>query len=190
MKTLLLKLLQFFKSKKLKPERGKGLILLNEMPEVFNAEKLLKDANYNIKIVAPPLQLRKGCDLAVEIDIVERTGIERILLENKLQPIDIIPLQESSLEPLEIVKVVDFGDLVMVRASNMKMTIEKRTGIIRNISGGGCPDVPYLHQELVDKKIDEVLRPKELGFTLCALMLDRAFDECLRIYQENNKENR
>jgi hypothetical protein len=67
----------------------------------------------------------------------------------------------------------------MVKAGNMKMTYEKSSGVIVNVSGGGCPDIPYLHAELIDKRIEEAQRPKDLGFTLCAVNLDRAFDECI-----------
>jgi len=61
----------------------------------------------------------------------------------------------------------------------MKLTYEKNSGIIVNISGGGYPDIPYLHAELIENLIDKAPRPKDIGFTLCALNLDRALDECL-----------
>jgi hypothetical protein len=70
----------------------------------------------------------------------------------------------------------------------MKITYEKASGVIVNVSGGGCPDIPYLHAELIDKRLDEAPRPKDLGFTLCALNLDRAFDECLTLYLKGNKK--
>ena len=69
----------------------------------------------------------------------------------------------------------------MVKAGNMKITYEKSSGIIVNVSGGGCPDIPYLHAELIDKRLGEAPRPKDLGFTLCALMLDRALEESLAL---------
>ena len=64
----------------------------------------------------------------------------------------------------------------------MKLTFDTATGVILNISGGGCPDIPFLHISMLDKKIAEVTRPREKGFTLCALMLDRAFVEALNIW--------
>ena len=65
----------------------------------------------------------------------------------------------------------------------MKLTFDKNTGIILNTSGGGCPDIPYLHSQLIDKKLTDTPRPKETGFTLCALMMDRAFLECLDLWK-------
>jgi len=108
-------------------------------------------------------------------------GVENLLKDEKISFVEIRAV-EGSTELLDIVKIVDFGSAVMVKAGNMKMTIDKYSGVILNTSGGGCPDIPYLNLQLVGKKIDEVKRPKELGLTLCALMLDRAYEECLKIF--------
>ena len=63
----------------------------------------------------------------------------------------------------EIVKVTDFGKWLMVKAGNMKLSFEKSTGTIVNVSGGGCPDIPYLHAEMVKKPlpddIDDLTNP-------------------------------
>ena len=173
-------------SKKKKEDRfeGGGLVLFWEVPDAMIAEKVLKKAGYVVKLVAPPPELRKGCDLAVEINLVEQMGIERLLKEKNTEYVSIAPLHLQSSELLEIVKVTDFGDWVMVKAGNMKVTFDRNTGIILNVSGGGCPDIPYLHAQLIDKKLTEAPRPKEIGFTLCAMMLDRAFVECLELWSE------
>jgi hypothetical protein len=158
---------------------GGGLVLFQEVPQALLAEKVLKSGGYAAKLVAPPPELRKGCDLAVEINLVERPGIERLLKERDVAYVSIGPIRPGTAPLLEVVKVTDFGDWVMVRAGNMKITYEKMSGIIVNVSGGGCPDIPYLHAELTDKRVDEAPRPKDIGFTLCALNLERALDECL-----------
>ncbi|MEA1936132.1 MAG: hypothetical protein U9M96_04855, partial [Thermodesulfobacteriota bacterium] len=36
----------------------------------------------------------------------------------------------------------------------------------------------------INKKLTDAPRPKEIGFTLCALMMDRAFVECLDLWKE------
>lgn len=95
------------------------------------------------------------------------------------------PLGEGSGEMLDVVKTVDFGQWTMVKAGNMKLTFEKSSGTIVNSSGGGCPDIPYLHVEMIGKKLSDAPKPKDIGFTLCATMLDRALAECLVIWQEN-----
>jgi hypothetical protein len=166
------------KKEKVKFEGG-GLVLFDEVQQAMIAERALKSAGYIVKLVAPPPELRRGCDLAVEINLVEQPGIERVLIEKDVAHISIDPIRIKTAPLLDVVKVTDFGDWIMVKAGNMKMTYEKSSGVIVNVSGGGCPDIPYLHAELIDKRIEEAPRPKDLGFTLCAVNLDRAFDECL-----------
>jgi len=160
-----------------------GLVLFMDVKDAMNAENVLKKAGYVVKLVAPPPQLRKGCDLALEINLVEKPGIERVLEQRNVAYVSIIPLKIGTSELLEIVKVTDFGAWVMVKAGNMKLTFDKESGVIVNTSGGGCPDIPYLHAELIGKPLTEVPRPRDIGFTLCALMLDRALEECLSLWQ-------
>ena len=54
---------------------GGGLVLFQSVEEAIAAEKVLRANNYDVKLVAPQPQLRKGCDLAVEINIVEKAGV-------------------------------------------------------------------------------------------------------------------
>ena len=171
----------FLKRRK-KSFEGGGLVLFTDVPDAVKAEKVLKQAGYPVKLVAPPPELRKGCDLAVEINLVEQPGIERELRERDAPYVSVIPLKVGTSGLLEIVKAIDFGQWVMVKAGNMKLTFDKESGIIVNTSGGGCPDIPYLHAELINKMLSEAPRPKDIGFTLCALMLDRALEECRAIW--------
>jgi hypothetical protein len=158
---------------------GGGLVLFDEVQHAMITEKVLKSAGYVVKLVAPPPELRKGCDLAVAINLVERPGIERVLKEKNRAYISIEPIKLKTAPLLDVVKVTDFGNWIMVKAGNMKITYEKSSNLIVNVSGGGCPDIPYLHAELLDKRLGEAPRPKDLGFTLCALNLERAMEECL-----------
>jgi hypothetical protein len=165
---------------------GGGLVLFSSVEEAIAAEKILKTGEYETKLVAPPPELRKGCDLALEINLVEKTGVERMLHEKKQPFLEILPLKSGS-ELLQIVQVTDFGDAVMVKAGNMKLTFDRKSGIILNVSGGGCPDIPYLHAEMLEKKLVEAPRPRDRGYTLCSLMLDRAYLESLDIWSNGHK---
>jgi len=175
-----------FGKKEAVTEGGKGLMLLREVPDAMRAEKVLRKAGFSARLVAPPLQFREGCDLAVETDIVEQVAIKRVLAQGSIPIVRMLPLGTDSIEPVSIVSVVDYGNAAMVRAGNMKMAFDKRTGDILNISGGGCPDVPYLYAQFVGRNLEEVSPPRDIGYTLCALMLDRAFEECLRLYREKS----
>jgi hypothetical protein len=161
---------------------GGGLVLFMDVHDAMHAEKVLKAADYAIKLVAPPPELRRGCDLALEINLVEQPGIERLLKEKEAGHVSVLPLKIGASGLLEVVKVTDFGDWFMVKSANMKLSFEKKSGIIVNTSGGGCPDIPYLHAEMIGKRLDQAPRPRDLGFTLCALMLDRALEECLSLW--------
>jgi len=68
----------------------------------------------------------------------------------------------------------------MIRAANMKLTIDKETKHIVNVSGGGCPDVPYLAQEMVGKTILDAPEPRKIGHTLCGYALQLAYEEMTR----------
>jgi len=172
----------FFKGKTNTAFLGGGLIIFNNVEAALKAENLLKKQGYERKLVAPPPQLRRGCDLALEINLTEKPAIERLLLKNEAHFVEVLPLQGAG-KLLNIVKTTDFGNAVMVKAANMKLTFDKKSGVILNISGGGCPDIPYLHISMVNKKLTEVASPKEKGHTLCALMLDVAYREALRLWQ-------
>jgi hypothetical protein len=174
--------------KRRKPSfEGGGLVLFMDVQDAMRAERVLKKADYAVRLVAPPPQLRKGCDLAVEINLVEQPAIERLLRERDAPYVSVVPLNVSTSALLEIVKVTDFGEWTMVTAANMKLAFDKRSGIIVNTSGGGCPDIPHLHAEMIGKKLTEAPRPKDVGFTLCALMLDRALEESLNLWQGGNQ---
>ena len=173
----------FLRRKKKASFEGGGLVLFMDVQEAMKAERVVKEADYAVKLVAPPPELRKGCDLALEMNLVEQLGLERLFKEKDIEYVDITPLKLETSELLDIVKVTDFGDWVMVKAGNMKLTFDKNDGMIVNTSGGGCPDIPHLHAEMVGKKLAEAPRPRDIGFTLCALMLDRALEECIDIWQ-------
>jgi hypothetical protein len=84
------------------------------------------------------------------------------------------------LQPVDLFQIKDFGQYLMVRAANMKLTVEKKGLTIVNISGGGCPDVPYLAQEMIGKSITQAPSPRKIGHTLCGYALQLAFDETRR----------
>jgi len=171
-----------FKRKKRLSAGGDGLVLFADVQEALKAEKVLRKTEHWVNLVAPPPELRKGCDLAVEIHLTEQPGIERAFAEKDVAYLEIVPLREGCSELLDIVQLTDFGDWVMVKAGNMKLTFEKGSGVIVNTSGGGCPDIPLMHAELLGKTVLDAPKPKDIGFTLCALMLHRALEESIALH--------
>lgn len=176
----------FKKEDRGKEKDEKGLIILKDVREAMKAEEILKTAGYDVRVVAPPPQVRVGCDLSIEISLIDRLGAERSLNKYNIQPVDVISLSNTSLKPLDILKEIDFGDYLMVKAGHMKLTFNKRNGEIVNISGGGCPDIPYLALSMVGKNLEKATRPRGLGFTLCAYMLDKAYEKALETFKEES----
>ncbi len=176
----------FFKSGKKNGFEGGGLVLFESVEEAMSGERALKAEGVENRLVAPPPELRRGCDLALEINLVEKPAVERLLRSRKVHFVDILPMKGGT-ELLQVVQVTDFGEAVMVKAGNMKLTFDKTTGVVLNISGGGCPDIPYLHAEMLAKPLDRTPRPKEMGHTLCSLMLDRAYVQSLEIWKNGGR---
>ncbi len=154
-----------------------GLFLFDGVPDAIAAEKTLVAEGYRVKLVAPPHHLRAGCDLAVALPRVEHVGARRVLDRERIHTTGWVDDAEGGCSVTDVVTAEDFGDWIMVRAGNMKITVDKRSRRIVNTSGGGCPDIPYLNLELVGLSLDEAPRPRDVGHTLCGLMLDRAFLE-------------
>jgi len=76
--------MSFLRIKRDRKEKHNGLILFEKVEDAVKAEKLLKRYGYNIKLVAPPPDLRKGCDLSIAFNIVEMLGIENLLRDETL----------------------------------------------------------------------------------------------------------
>ncbi|MFO7559371.1 MAG: DUF3343 domain-containing protein [Desulfobacterales bacterium] len=177
----------FFKNKKPKQDQKKrgasadlGILVFENTSEVIHAEKVLKKAEWSVRVMGPPPEIQTGCDLVIEFPLIEELNILRELDNAQVSPLQVVPVTAPLLEPVNLFQTKDFGDYLMVRAANMKITIAKSDLTIVNISGGGCPDVPYLAREMVGKPLRKAPRPRDLGHTLCGYALELAYEELLR----------
>ncbi len=160
---------------------SRGLLLFEHTSDVIRAENCLKKAGFEVKVKGPPPEIRTGCDLAIEFPIILQMRVVQVLAEQRITPLQVVSLKDVLIEPVSLYHVKDFGEYVMVRAANMKITLRKTDRRIVNISGGGCPDVPYLADQLVGKSLDEAPEPRTIGQTLCGYALQLAYEELLRI---------
>lgn len=156
---------------------GRGLLVFANTTEVIRAEQVLKQAGWSVQVKGPPPELQTGCDLVIDFPLVEELAIRRALAAAKLEPLQVVPVTSPLLQPVDIFQIKDFGDFLMVRAANMKITVAKATREIVNVSGGGCPDVPYLAQALVGQNLETAPEPLALGHTLCGYALQLAMDK-------------
>ncbi len=164
------------KEDKTSGENYRGILIFESTTQVIQAERLLKEKGYKVEVVGPPPEVRQGCDLALRIPVVESVRIINILKEAGIPPLKFVSYNlNEELKGVSIFQVKDFGEYIMVRAANMKITVNKKSGEIVNVSGGGCPDVPYLAKEFIGKNIKTSPEPNELGSTLCGYALNLAF---------------
>ena len=160
---------------------NRGLLIFSNPGTVVQAEEMLKEYDYDVKVVSPPEKYRTGCDLSVEFPLVEEPGITRILKKYGLDPTAVLPISSKGMEPLKLCTTKDFGRYLMVRTANLKITVDKETDRVVNVSGGGCPDVPYLAYETVGKLLSETPEPLLIGYSLGAYTMSTARKELLRI---------
>lgn len=161
----------------------KGLLVFHNTAEVIRAERVLTRAGFAVKVMGPPPDLRGGCDMVLEFPLLFALPVRAALEAEHLEPLQTVPLRDLLLEPVSLFQAVRYGDYLMVRAANLKMTVDMTSPQHRivNVSGGGCPDVPYLASLLVGRGLDEADEPRVHGRTLCSYALQKAFEETRRL---------
>ena len=176
-------LLSFFKKEKKQPpvsSRDRGILVFENTSEVIRSENILQKGGWQIRVMGPPPEIRTGCDLVIEFPLVSGLEITRALSAGGIEPLKIVPVSDGMLEPVSIFFSRDYGDFLMIQAANMKITVDKQDLKVVNISGGGCPDVPYLAAQMVGRRLDESPEPRSIGHTLCGYALQLAFEEMSR----------
>ncbi len=159
---------------------SRGVMAFSHTAEVIRAEAALKAAGFEVRVMGPPPDMRTGCDMVVEFELMREPAARRALGAVNIVPLAVAPVRAGMLEPVSLFQSVDFGQWLMVRAANMKVTVDKETRVIVNISGGGCPDVPALAELMVGRTLDDAPAPLERGQTLCSYALELAFREAQR----------
>lgn len=160
----------------------RGLLVFSHTGEVIKAEGLLRQAGLAVEVKGPPPQLRTGCDMVVVFELVSQTVVLEVLHKAGIRPEKVVTAHDVLLEPVSLYQVKRLDHWLMVRAANMKITLDTRDGRIVNISGGGCPDVPWLAHCLCGMRLDEAPEPRSLGQTLCCYSLQKAYEELRRQY--------
>ncbi|WP_035244288.1 DUF3343 domain-containing protein [Desulfonatronovibrio hydrogenovorans] len=167
-------------SDKTKGLSEKGILVFRHTSEVIRAESLLKEQGLDVLVKGPPPEIQTGCDMVIEFPLIIQLQVLDILEKGRVEPIQVITVQDHLLEPVSLYNVKDFGEYLMVRAANMKITVNKDTLEIVNVSGGGCPDVPFLAEQMVGRNLLQAPEPRSLGQTLCGYSLQLAYEEMKR----------
>jgi hypothetical protein len=112
--------------------------------EVIRAEAVLREAGLEVRVMGPPPELQTGCDLVVEFDLDKELAVRRALDQAGLVPLQVAPVLGDLMKPVDLCQVKELDGYLLVRTANMKLTVDRATRRMVNVSGGGCPDVPYL----------------------------------------------
>ncbi len=81
--------------------------------------------------MGPPPEIQKGCDLVIDFPLMEELFITRALEQADNPPMMAVPVSGPLLTPVDLFHVKDFGDHLMVRAANMKLTVDKTSLVDR-----------------------------------------------------------
>ena len=165
----------------------RGFLVFQHTGEVIQAERCLQAAGFPVEVKGPPPELRTGCDMVVTFPLLMESAVRRALEGERLSPMSVVPVSGPLLEPVSLYRVVDYGDWFMVQAANVKITVERASGSIVNVSGGGCPDVPYLASLLVGQSIAGAEEPRVQGHTLCSYALQKAFLKARRLWKQGGR---
>lgn len=120
-----------------KYESPKGILLFGTVQEVILVNKMLGSQGFQVRLVAPPPEVRVGCDLAIEFDLIEQEAIETVLKQEGSTPQKVVSTKEMLPDILKRSSIIEMDGYLMCKAGNMKVTIDKREHRIVNISGGG-----------------------------------------------------
>lgn len=164
---------------------SRAFLAFADTGEVIRAEAVLRQAGLDVTVMAPPPSLRTGCDMVLVVPLMLAFHAATLLEEQSLPPLQMTPVAEGLLEPVSLFQTKDYGGWIMVRAANMKITAEKATGRIVNVSGGGCPDVPYLAARMLGRSVHEKDLAREHGRTLCGYALHLALQELQKYFSDH-----
>ncbi|MFR0874579.1 MAG: hypothetical protein ACLSHC_08225 [Bilophila wadsworthia] len=84
----------------------------------------MREAGFAVEVRASP-ELRTGCDMIIVFDLMQEPLIRNALGAARLEPIQSVPMRDTLLKPVSLFHVQDYGDWFMVRAANMKITVER-----------------------------------------------------------------
>jgi hypothetical protein len=72
--------------------KGDGIITFQDVPIAIRAEKVLKAAGIEVKLVAPPPKFRLGCALGVEILLSRKQEILDLFRQKDVPISQILPI--------------------------------------------------------------------------------------------------
>ncbi|MCX7823619.1 MAG: DUF3343 domain-containing protein [Syntrophobacterales bacterium] len=63
------------------------MLIFENTSEVIKVEKVLRSSGYSVKVMGPPPEFRKGCDLVIVFPILMQPDVTRCLKKNGIEPL-------------------------------------------------------------------------------------------------------
>ncbi|MCM8823358.1 MAG: DUF3343 domain-containing protein [Candidatus Omnitrophica bacterium] len=98
-----------------KYERPKGILLYSSVQQVIQTHKILENEGFLVRLVAPPPEIRLGCDLAIEFELIEQEAIETIIKQERSAPYKIVSTKEMLPNVLKRSLIVEIDGYLMCR---------------------------------------------------------------------------
>lgn len=160
-----------------KAKAAKGLLLYSCIQDIIGTQSVLQREGLAVSLVPPPAELAVGCDLAVQFNPLEEELLRSMMNKGLILPgrIEFVDRPMKAIENLTTVTEICPGFLMAV-SNNIKLTVDLANHEIVNLSGGGCPDIPYVAHELIGCRLDQCPEPVDTGTSLCTYMVQLALD--------------
>ena len=78
-----------------------GLLIFNSIHKVMSAEKLLKDAGLDVRVMPVPRSLSSDCGLAIAFRLMQRQAVEELLSAGDCPPHSLYRESGDEFEPLD-----------------------------------------------------------------------------------------
>lgn len=83
-------------------QADRGILVFENTSEVIKAETVLKENGWHIRVMGPPPEIRQGCDLIIEFPLIEEMQIVKVLRQEGIPPLNVVPVTSPLLQPVDI----------------------------------------------------------------------------------------
>ena len=152
-------------------------------PRVIRAEAALRAACFDVRVMGPPPDMRTGCDMVIEFELMREPAARRVLTAANLSPLAAAPVRAGMLEPVSLFQAQDFGP--MAHGARGQHEAHRGQGEPRHrqhspaAAARTCP--PWPSSWWARRSTPPPRRPLSRGQTLCSYALELAFREAQRL---------
>ena len=154
-----------------------GLLLYSNIQDIICTHTALQREGLGVTLVPPPLEIAIGCDLAIQFNLNEEELLKGLIHRGLILPGQLYSVAEPVKAVENLTRITEIAPgFLMANCHNIKVTVDQANHEIVNISGGGCPDIPFVAHRLIGLTLEDCPEPIEIGFSLCTYMVQLALD--------------